>query len=37
MIHILPAVEHTCDRVDIIRESRLVKVDHIDLKVTNRS
>jgi ABC-2 type transport system ATP-binding protein len=27
--HILPEVEHTCDRVGIIREGRLVKVDHV--------
>jgi len=27
--HILPEVEHTCDRVAIIREGRLVKVDHV--------
>jgi len=27
--HILPEVEHTCDRVAIIREGRLVKIDHI--------
>jgi len=26
--HILPEVEHTCDRVAIIREGRLVKIDH---------
>src|SRR5947207_3370342 len=27
--HILPEVEHTCDRVAIIREGRLVKMDHV--------
>ena len=27
--HNLPEVEHTCDRVAIIREGRLVKVDHV--------
>src|SRR6185437_166665 len=27
--HILPEVEHTCDRVAIIREGQLVKVDHV--------
>jgi ABC-2 type transport system ATP-binding protein len=27
--HILPEVEHTCDRVAIIRQGRLVKIDHI--------
>ncbi len=27
--HILPEVEHTCDRVAIIREGRLVKIDHV--------
>jgi ABC-2 type transport system ATP-binding protein len=27
--HILPEVEHTCDRVAIIREGRLVRVDHV--------
>lgn len=27
--HMLPEVEHTCDRVAIIREGRLVKVDHV--------
>lgn len=27
--HVLPEVEHTCDRVAIIREGRLVKVDHV--------
>ncbi|SRR5579875_3530207 len=27
--HILPEVEHTCDRVGIIREGRLVKVDEV--------
>ncbi len=27
--HILPEVEHTCDRVGIIREGELVKVDHV--------
>ena len=27
--HILPEVEHTCDRVAIIREGRLVKVVHV--------
>jgi ABC-2 type transport system ATP-binding protein len=27
--HILPEVEHTCDRVGIIREGQLVKVDHV--------
>lgn len=27
--HILPEVEHTCDRVAIIREGRLVKINHV--------
>jgi ABC-2 type transport system ATP-binding protein len=27
--HILPEVEHTCDRVGIIRQGELVKVDHV--------
>ena len=27
--HILPEVEHTCDRVGIIRNGRLVRVDHV--------
>src|SRR6266566_1867519 len=27
--HILPEVEHTCDRVAIIRQGRLVKIDHV--------
>lgn len=27
--HILPEIEHTCDRVAIIREGRLVKIDHV--------
>jgi ABC-2 type transport system ATP-binding protein len=27
--HVLPEVEHTCDRVAIIREGRLVKIDHV--------
>ncbi len=27
--HILPEVEHTCDRIAIIREGRLVKIDHV--------
>jgi ABC-2 type transport system ATP-binding protein len=27
--HILPEVEHTCDRVAIIREGQLVKIDHV--------
>jgi len=27
--HILPEVEHTCDRVAIIRAGRLVKIDHV--------
>jgi ABC-2 type transport system ATP-binding protein len=27
--HILPEVEQTCDRVAIIREGRLIKVDHV--------
>src|SRR6266550_2802619 len=27
--HILPEVEHTCDRVAVIREGRLVKIDHV--------
>jgi ABC-2 type transport system ATP-binding protein len=27
--HILPEVEHTCDRVAIIREGRLAKIDHV--------
>lgn len=27
--HILPEVEHTCDRVAIIREGLLVKIDHV--------
>jgi ABC-2 type transport system ATP-binding protein len=27
--HILPEVEHTCDRVGIIREGRLLTVDHV--------
>lgn len=28
--HILPEVEHTCDRVGIIREGKLVKVDAVE-------
>ncbi|HEV2580042.1 MAG TPA: ABC transporter ATP-binding protein [Ktedonobacteraceae bacterium] len=27
--HILPEVEHTCDRVAIIREGRLIQIDHV--------
>ena len=27
--HILPEIEQTCDRVAIIREGRLVKIDHV--------
>ena len=27
--HILPEVEQTCDRVAVIREGRLVKIDHV--------
>ena len=27
--HILPEVEHTCDRVAIVREGRLIKIDHV--------
>lgn len=27
--HILPEVEHTCDRVAIIREGRLIKIDRV--------
>ncbi len=27
--HILPEIEHTCDRVGIIREGRLITVDHV--------
>ena len=27
--HVLPEVERTCDRVAIIREGRLVKIDHV--------
>ncbi len=27
--HILPEVEQTCDRVAIIREGRLIKIDHV--------
>ncbi len=27
--HILPEVEHTCDRVAIIREGRLVRIDYV--------
>ncbi|MBV9709733.1 MAG: ABC transporter ATP-binding protein [Ktedonobacteraceae bacterium] len=27
--HILPEVEHICDRVAIIREGRLIKIDHV--------
>ena len=27
--HILPEIEHTCDCVAIIREGRLVKIDHV--------
>ncbi|HLI05651.1 MAG TPA: ABC transporter ATP-binding protein [Ktedonobacteraceae bacterium] len=27
--HILPEIEHTCDRVAIIREGRLVRIDHV--------
>ncbi len=27
--HILPEVEQTCDRIAIIREGRLVKIDHV--------
>ncbi len=27
--HILPEVEHTCDRVGIIRQGELVKIDHV--------
>jgi ABC-2 type transport system ATP-binding protein len=29
--HILPEVEHTCNRVAIIREGRLVKIDQVSL------
>src|SRR5579859_7501477 len=27
--HILPEVEHTCDRVALIREGRLIRIDHV--------
>jgi ABC-2 type transport system ATP-binding protein len=27
--HILPEIEQTCDRVAIIREGRLIKIDHV--------
>ncbi|MGA7672387.1 MAG: ABC transporter ATP-binding protein, partial [Nitrolancea sp.] len=27
--HILPEVEHSCDRVGIVREGELVKIDHV--------
>src|SRR5437870_10907171 len=27
--HILPEVEQTCNRVAIIREGRLIKIDHV--------
>lgn len=27
--HILPEIEHTCERVAIIREGQLVKIDHV--------
>ncbi len=27
--HVLPEVEHTCDRVAIIREGQIVKIDHV--------
>ncbi len=27
--HVLPEVEHTCDRVAIIRQGHLVKIDHV--------
>jgi ABC-2 type transport system ATP-binding protein len=29
--HILPEVEHTCSRIAIIREGRLVKIDHVSV------
>ncbi len=34
--HILPEVEHTCDRVAIIREGRLVTIDHVSALKTIR-
>lgn len=35
--HILPEVEHTCDRVAIIRDGRLVTIDHVSaLKAIRR-
>ena len=35
--HILPEVEHTCDRVAIIREGRLATIDHVSaLKAIRR-
>src|SRR5579864_1296946 len=35
--HILPEIEHTCDRVAIIREGRLVRIDHVSaLKEINQ-
>lgn len=27
--HVLPEIEHTCDRVAIIREGRLITIDHV--------
>jgi ABC-2 type transport system ATP-binding protein len=29
--HILPEVEQTCDRVAIIREGRIIKIDHVSM------
>lgn len=34
--HILPEIEQTCDRVAIIREGRLVKIDHVSALKTIR-